>query len=201
MRKCTLRYVWMGTSYKSELTIMNTAAFLPMIRHLNKCSCCVFWNMRSHREERLAVAWGCQPGIKNIGKTKDRLGNWILTSLAAPSRQRVLFPSHCASSSFRWITYTYALGMYVWCPSFPSDYMFWEHRKRAVSAASNHRPVLLQLIINRKIGIMIHTGGILCKYDFRPPENFMSHLEPCKTKVNTPIAPVGPEAGVSLSPA
>lgn len=70
MRKCTLRYVWMGTSYKSELTIMSTAAFLPMIRHLNKCSWCVCRNMRSHREERLAVMWGCQWGVKKIGKTK-----------------------------------------------------------------------------------------------------------------------------------
>lgn len=99
MRKCTLRYVWMGTSYKSELTIMNTAAFLPMIRHLNKCSCCVFWNMRSHGEERIAVAWGCQQGIKNIGKNKEQ--TWkldinfscgtIQTGHPLPSSPRLIF--------------------------------------------------------------------------------------------------------------
>lgn len=189
MRKCTLRYVWMGTSYKSALTIMNTAAFLPMIRHLNKCSCCVFWNMRSHREERLAVAWGCANGAS---KTSEKQRTDLETGYLLQTARPLPFSPR--------LTYTHALEMHVWCPSFPTDYMFWEHRKRAVSAALKHCPVL-KLIINRKIGIVIHTGDILRKDDFRPPEIFMSHLEPCDTKVNTPIAPVGPEAAVSLSPA
>lgn len=189
MRKCTLRYVWMGTSYKSALTIMNTAAFLPMIRHLNKCSCCVFWNMRSHREERLAVAWGCANGAS---KTSEKQRTDLETGYLLQTARPLPFSPR--------LTYTHALEMHVWCPSFPTDYMFWEHRKRAVSAASKHCPVL-KLIINRKIGIVIHTGDILRKDDFRPPEIFMSHLESCDTKVNTPIAPVGPEAAVSLSPA
>lgn len=52
---------------------------------------------------------------------------------------------------------------------------------------------------------MIHTRDTLCKYDFGPSEIFMSHLEPCDTKVSSPTALVGPETEVSklsdLSPA
>lgn len=126
MRKCTLRYVWMGTSYKSELTIMNTAAFLPMIRHLNKCSWCVCWNMRSHREKRLAVTWGCQLGIKNITRTKGteskpdstwKLDTNFLSLQYLNSASSLLKPAPLLY--FLWLTYKYAFEIYVWCPSFP----------------------------------------------------------------------------------
>lgn len=86
MCKCTPRYVWIGTSYKSELTMMNTAAFLPMIRHLNKCWWRVCWKPWSRGAERLAMTWGCQEDMRDIIKTEvNRLDStWGLALTSSP---------------------------------------------------------------------------------------------------------------------
>lgn len=208
MHKCTLRYVWMGTSYKSELTITNTAAFLPMIRHLNKCSWCVCWNMRSHREERLAVTWGCQRGVKNIRKTKGTEiqpdSTWKLETKGTSLKARLSSASSAISTphgiSCEWPIHRHLSWMYGALPSKRPLALRAQRRCHVlIIKASSSSPTarVLKMTINRNIWTVVVTGYSLCECDLGPSEIFMSHLKLHDTKVNAHIVPVGPEAGSS----